>query len=48
MLQRKLYQSPFLAPTSVSLVMSETEKMRHLEYNENSIVVPMYPCTPNL
>ena len=50
MLQRKLYQSPFLAQTSVWLVMSgdETEKMRHLENNENYIVVPMYPCTPNL
>ena len=28
--------------------MSETEKMSHLENIENSIVVPMYPCTPNL
>ena len=28
--------------------MSETEKMSHLENNENFIVVPMYPCTPKL
>ena len=48
MLERKLYQSTFLAPTNVSLVMSETEKIRHLENNEHSIVVSMYPCTPNL
>ena len=48
MIHGKLYQSTFLAQISAWLVMSETEKMSHLENNENFIVVPMYPCTPKL